>query len=98
MVWEKTRKGVLEVGEEKVHFEIKIPTALEMEDILSNAPVDESGKIKVRDSDIVRKFLTRIDGFDSVEDFINCGQTMLAMRAIGGFIMEAATLPVEIKN
>ena len=98
MIWEKTKKGILEVGEENVTFEIKVPSALEMEEIISSASLDENGRMKLNDSEIVRKFLTRIDGFESVEDFLSCGQTMLAMKAIGGFIMDAATLKVEIKN
>lgn len=98
MIWDKTKKGILEVGEEKVTFEIKVPSALEMEEIISSAELDENGRMKLKDSEIVRKFLTRIDGFESVEDFLSCGQTMLAMKAIGGFIMDAATLKVEIKN
>ena len=98
MIWEKTKKGVLEVGDENVTFEIKVPSALEMEEIISSASLDENGRMKLNDSEIVRKFLTRIDGFESVEDFLSCGQTMLAMKAIGGFIMDAATLKVEIKN
>ena len=98
MIWERTKKGVLEVGEEKVTFEIKVPSALEMEEIISSASLDENGRMKLNDSEIVRKFLTRIDGFESVEDFLSCGQTMLAMKAIGGFIMDAATLKVELKN
>jgi hypothetical protein len=98
MIWDKTKKGILEVGEEKVTFEIKVPSALEMEEIISSAELDDNGRMKLKDSEIVRKFLTRIDGFESVEDFLSCGQTMLAMKAIGGFIMDAATLKVEIKN
>lgn len=98
MIWEKTKKGVLEVGDENVTFEIKVPSALEMEEIISSASLDENGRMKLNDSEIVRKFLTRIDGFESVEDFLSCGQTMLAMKAIGGFIMDAATLKVELKN
>lgn len=98
MIWERTKKGVLEVGDENVTFEIKVPSALEMEEIISSASLDENGRMKLNDSEIVRKFLTRIDGFESVEDFLSCGQTMLAMKAIGGFIMDAATLKVEIKN
>lgn len=98
MIWERTKKGVLEVGGENVTFEIKVPSALEMEEIISSASLDENGRMKLNDSEIVRKFLTRIDGFESVEDFLSCGQTMLAMKAIGGFIMDAATLKVEIKN
>ena len=98
MIWERTKKGVLEVGDENVTFEIKVPSALEMEEIISSASLDENGRMKLNDSEIVRKFLTRIDGFESVEDFLSCGQTMLAMKAIGGFIMDAATLKVELKN
>lgn len=98
MIWDKVKKGILEVGEEKVTFEIKVPSALEMEEIISSAELDKNGRMKLKDSEVVRKFLTRIDGFESVEDFLSCGQTMLAMKAIGGFIMDAATLKVEIKN
>lgn len=98
MIWDRTKKGILEVGEEKVTFEIKVPSALEMEEIISSAELDDNGRMKLKDSEIVRKFLTRIDGFESIEDFLSCGQTMLAMKAIGGFIMDAATLKVEIKN
>lgn len=98
MIWERTKKGVLEVGDENVTFEIKVPSALEMEEIISSASLDENGRMKLNDSEIVRKFLTRIDGFESVEDFLSCGQTMLAMKAIGGFVMDAATLKVELKN
>ena len=98
MIWDRTKKGVLEVGDENVTFEIKVPSALEMEEIISSASLDENGRMKLNDSEIVRKFLTRIDGFESVEDFLSCGQTMLAMKAIGGFIMDAATLKVELKN
>ena len=98
MIWDRTKKGVLEVGEENVTFEIKVPSALEMEEILASASLDENGRMKIKDSDIVRKFLIRIDGFETVDDFLSCGQTVLAMKAIGGYIMDAATLKVEIKN
>lgn len=96
MIWDRTKKGILDIGGELVHFEVKIPSALEMEDIVSN--LDENGRPKMKDSDFVKRFCTTIEGFSSVDEFLNCGQSYWAMKAIGGFIVESSKLDCEVKN
>ena len=98
MIWEKTKKGVLEVGEEKFPFEIKVPTALEMEDIVDNAVIRESGNVKLRSSYIVKKCLLSIEGFRDAEEFLNTPGTAALVNALGNIIVDAGTLKVELKN
>ncbi len=96
MMWDRTKNAVLEVGGKAVTFEIKVPSALDMEEIVST--IGEDGKPAIKDSEIVKKFLLRIDGFNSVDDFLSSPAAFVAMKLIAGFIIESATLKVELKN
>ncbi len=96
MVWDKTRKGILDVEGEQIGFEIRVPSALDVEDVLSY--VDENGKVLIKDSEIVRKFLLSIDGFPSVDEFLSSPQTFFCMKAIAGYVVASSTLKAELKN
>ena len=96
MVWDINKKGMLDVGGELIHFEVKIPSALDMEEIISTK--DENGLPAIKDSDVVKKFCLSVEGFPTVEAFLKCGRTLMCMKAIAGFIIESSKLDCELKN
>lgn len=92
MIWEKTKKGVIEFDNgESINFEAKIPTCLDIESLTL------SGE-KLSNSELVRKFLLSIDGFESAEELLTTPGTFQLVTTIASVIVNSSSVNVALKN
>lgn len=92
MIWSDRKKGTLvfDNGEE-INFEIRVPSCLDIEEIALE-------KETIKDSDLVKRFLISVDGFDNVDTLLSTGGTRILVRTIAQAIISASSISVELKN
>lgn len=92
MIWSDKKKGTLvfDNGEE-INFEIKVPSCIDIEEIASE-------KEQIKDSELVKRFLISIDGFDNADELLSTGGALAIVKTIARVIINASSVSVELKN
>ena len=78
-----------EITENSLRVSFRVPSCVEMEDLEKNG---------VSNSKTIIKFVDKISGFDSPEEFVNMPGTAYIAAKIAEEIVKSSMIKLEIKN